>query len=145
MTPLRLGVPWTQPKKTTGARTILTLVLVTALGVNPIVAQTPRTAPTPATMGEFVRGLQPGTNIRLKLTNGATVKGMLVAADDEAVTVRPKTRIPEPLRRVMLIEIADAELPRGSMVGKTVAIGAAVGAGAAIGFVFLLVLLYGSD
>jgi hypothetical protein len=145
MTSSRPGVPATQLKVAEAARTVLMVVLMTALGAGPVFAQTPLTAPPPVTMGEFVRGLQPGTNIKLKLTSGATVKGMLVAADDEAVTVRPKARIPEPLRRVMLSEIADAQLARGSMVGKTVAIGAAVGAGAAIGFLFLLVLLYGSD
>jgi hypothetical protein len=144
MTSHRPGVPGTRPKVAAAATTVLVLILMTALGSGPVFAQTPL-APPPATMGEFVRGLQPGTNIKLKLTSGATVKGMLVAADDEAVTVRPKTRIPEPWRRVMLSEIADAELPRGSMVGKTVAIGAAVGAGAAIGFFFMLVMLYGSD
>jgi hypothetical protein len=145
MTTSSPGVLWTAARLAASARAAVAIVLMAALGFTPVFAQAPPTVPLPAAMGEFVRALPPGTNIKLKLTSGATVKGMLVTADDEAVTVRPRTRIPEPLRRVMLSEIADAELPRGSMVGKTVAIGAAIGAGAAIGFVFLVVLLYGSD
>jgi hypothetical protein len=125
----------------------LAAVLVTAMFISPVRAQNPSSAlpTTPSPIGQFVRGITPGTHVTLKLTDGTKVKGMLLIAEDDAVTVKPRTRIPEPMRRVMLNEIADAKVDGGSMVGKSVAIGAAVGAAAALGFVFLLVLLYGSD
>jgi hypothetical protein len=121
-------------------------VVVMACLANPVVAQ-PATPPppSPSVIGQFVKGLAPGTYVRLKLTTGTKVKGMVIATDDDAVTVKPRTRIPEPALRVMLDEIADAEIGGGTMVGKAVAIGAGVGAGAALGVMFLLVLLYGSD
>lgn len=126
---------------------VLAAVLVMTLFTHPVLAQTPSStqSPAPAAIGQFVRSIALGTNVTLKLANGTRVKGMLVAAEDDAVTVKPRTRIPEPLQRVMLSEIVDANVGGGSMVGKSVAIGAAVGAGAALGFLFLLVLLYGGD
>jgi hypothetical protein len=124
---------------------LLVVVLMTALSTSPLLAQAASSASQPAVIGQFVKGLAPGTLVKLKLASGAKVKGMLIAADDEAVTIRPKTRIPEPIRRISLDEIADAEVGGGTMAGRAVAIGAGIGAGAALGFVFLLVMLYGSD
>jgi hypothetical protein len=85
--------------------------------------------PAPATVGAFVHGLAPGTHVSLKLTNGTKVQGILIAVDADAVSVKPKTRIPEPVRRVRLADIDDADLRERSLSGKTVALGAAVGAG----------------
>jgi hypothetical protein len=121
--------------------------LAMALFTGPVLAQaqSPAQPPAPSAIGQFVKGITPGTHVTLKLTNGTKVKGMLIAAEGDAVTVKPRTRIPEPLQRVILTEIADASVGGGSMVARSVAIGAAVGAGAALGFFFLLVLLYGGD
>lgn len=96
-------------------------------------------------VGAFVRGLAPGTHVKLVLTSGARLSGLLIAVDRDVVAVRPKTRIPEPLRRVPIDQIADADLPRARATGKTIAAAAAVGAGAALGFLSLLVALYGGD
>jgi hypothetical protein len=121
--------------------------LVMALFTSPLLAQTqsPAQPPAPSVIGQFVRGITPGTHVTLKLTDGTRVKGMLVTSEDDAVTVKPRARIPEPMRRVMLSDIADANVGGGSTVAKSAAIGAAVGAGAALGVMFLLVLLYGGD
>jgi hypothetical protein len=123
----------------------LAVVLATGLFVRPLLAQPAATAPPAPVIGQFVRNLAPGTRVKLKLTGGGKVNGLLIATEDDAVTVKPRTRIPEPARRIMLSEIADADVAGGSVVGKSVAIGAAVGAAAALSFMFLLVLLYGSD
>ncbi len=99
----------------------------------------------PPEMAAFVRELAPGTSVKLTLMSGTKVNGMLVSVDDEQVTVRRRTRIPEPLTRVPLAEIADADIAPERSAGKTIAAAAAVGAGAALGVLFLLAALYGGD
>lgn len=108
-----------------------------------LLAQATRTAGN--SMGAFVRGLKPGTYVSLRLADGSKVKGMLVGSDDDFATIKPKTRIPEPVRQVRLADIADADLARQHSVGRTIAIAAGVGAGAALGVLMLLVAAYGGD
>jgi len=119
------------------ALTIALMMLLTAQSV--LHAAQPAAVPE---MGQFVRGLQPGTMIALRLADGSRVRGMLVTVGEDEVTVRPRTRIPEPLRHVPIASIADAELTRGRGAAKTMAAAAAVGAGAALGFLFLLAAIY---
>ena len=62
----------------------LAVVLLTAMFATPALAQS-QSSVAPAAIGQFVRGLTPGTHIKLKLVSGARVKGILIATEDDAV------------------------------------------------------------
>lgn len=126
-------------------RHAVVMALMTLLVLqHPVDAAQQNVQPSPE-MAAFVRGLAPGTPVKLTLTSGTKVTGLLISVGDEEVAVRRRTRIPEPLRRVPIGEIADADIVPERSAGKTIAAAAAVGAGAALGFLFLLAALYGGD
>jgi hypothetical protein len=83
-----------------------------------------------------------GTHTKLELIDGRKIKATLMSVEDNAVVVKRNTRIPEPPIRIELNRIIDADIDRGSSVGKAIAIGTAAGAGAALGVIFLLVAIY---
>jgi len=93
--------------------------------------------------GEFVSRLPVGTNIRLKLDDGATLTGTLMAVEDDAIIVKRRARTPEPPITLTLNRIVDADVQRGSGLGKAIAIGAAVGVGATFGVLFFLAAIVG--
>ena len=93
--------------------------------------------------GEFVSRLPVGTNIRLKLDDGATFTGTLMGVEDGAIIVKRRTRLPEPPIRLTPNRIVDADVPRGSGMGKVIATGSAVGAGATLGVLLLLAAILG--
>ena len=101
------------------------------------------TGQTSNLVGEFVSRLPVGTSIKLKLDDGATVTGTLMRVEDDAIIVKRRTRLPEPPIRLTLNRIVDADVQRGSGMGKVIAIGAAVGAGAAFGVLLLLAAVLG--
>jgi hypothetical protein len=64
---------------------------------------------------------------------------VLMIVDDAGLTVKPRTRIPEPARQIPFDRLALLELARdNSNIGKAAAIGGAVGAGAFLGLMMLL-------
>jgi hypothetical protein len=99
----------------------------------------------PAVTAAFVKAVPLGTRVRLTLTDGTKLKGTLMVVEEDAIIVRPRTRVPEPAQTIPLARIATIETEReGGGMGRAVAVGAAVGAGAAIG-VFLAILVALSD
>ena len=71
-----------------------------------------------------------GTNIRLKLDDGARLTGTLMAVEDDAIIVKRRARTPESPIKLTLNRIVDADVQQGSGLGKGIAIGAAVGVAA---------------
>jgi hypothetical protein len=99
----------------------------------------------PAVTAAYVKALSPGTRINLTLTDGRTMKGTLMVVQEDAIVVRPRTRLPEPAQTIPFAQIVTIEAEReGGGMGRAIAIGAAVGAGAAIG-VFLALIAALSD
>jgi hypothetical protein len=92
--------------------------------------------------GEFVSRLPIGTKTKLTLWDGHKIKATLMSVESDAIVVRVNTRLPEPPLRIELNRIVDADLDRGANFGKAIAVGAAAGAGAALGVIFLLVAIY---
>jgi hypothetical protein len=89
---------------------------------------------------EFAATLQPGAAITLRLTTGQRVNASLLQVSSEAITIQPRTRVPVPPQRVAYADIESLELRRtngGIGIGKAVAIGAAVGAGAFLGLLMI--------
>jgi hypothetical protein len=99
----------------------------------------------PALVAAYVKALPAGTKITITAADGETLKATLMAVQDEAIIVRPRTRIPEPAQTIPLQRIASVEAQQANGgLGRAIAIGAGVGAGAALG-VFLAIAVLLSD
>lgn len=97
----------------------------------------------PEVMKKYVRSIQPGAAIKIKIRKQGTLKAVLLTADEDTVTVQPKTRVPEPARTIPFDLIERVELDQGGTgIGKAVAIGAAAGAGAALGVILILAAIF---
>ena len=71
-----------------------------------------------------------GSTLTIRTTAGERLTGVLFVVDDTAITVKPKTRLPEPARRVAFDRIEELNVRRDRVnLAKFVGIGAAVGAG----------------
>lgn len=94
-------------------------------------------------MRKYLRTLQPGSTIKIRIQKQGTLKAVLLTVEDEAITVQPKTRVPEPVRTVPFTAIERVELDQGGGgIGKAIAIGAAAGAGAALGVLLILAAIF---
>ena len=83
-----------------------------------------------------------GSTVRIATTEGKRMTAVLMTVDEAGITVKPKTRIPEPARQVPFDRLAQLELaPEGPNMAKAAAIGGGVGAAVFLG---LLVLLFSS-
>lgn len=100
-------------------------------------------AETRAVLAEFVQSLPTGSRIKASLDDGQRIRGTLMKVTADAVVIQLRTRVPEPPVEVPLDRLRTVELdrPNGS-VGRTIAIGAAVGAGAALAVLMTLIAVY---
>jgi hypothetical protein len=99
----------------------------------------------PGITAAYVKAIAPGARIAVTMTDGKRMKGTLMMVQEDAIVVRPRTRVPEPAQTLPLAQIATIETERESGgMGRAIAIGAAVGAGAALG-VFLALIAALSD
>ena len=83
-----------------------------------------------------------GARLRVRLADGRGLRGTLLHADPTSVTINPRTRVPEapvtiPIADVRAFEIEGAS----SNIGKVIAIGAAAGAAAALGVIFIIIAM----
>jgi hypothetical protein len=99
----------------------------------------------PGVTAAYVKAMAPGARIAVTMTDGKRMKGTLMMVQEDAIVVRPRTRVPEPAQTLPVAQIATIETEReGGGMGRAIAIGAAVGAGAAFG-VFLALIAALSD
>ena len=86
----------------------------------------------------YAQGMNIGSTVQIRTTDGDRFIGVLMLVDEEAVTVKPRTRYPEASRRIRFDDVDDLQLrtSRPFGAGRAVAVGAAVG-----GAVFLMLLL----
>jgi hypothetical protein len=92
-------------------------------------------------MAAYTKQLPIGSRVRVDLTGGRRIKGTLMKADDRAIVVQPRTRIPEAPIEIAVERIGAIELERSNGIGKSIAIGVAAGAGGALGVLLILVAL----
>ena len=100
-----------------------------------------------AAIVEFVQKLPLGTQVQVDRVQGRTVRGTLLKTSPEAVTVQPRTRLPEPpvdIRMADIVRVQPEATGNGRSLGKAIGIGAAAGGGAALG-VFLILIAIFSD
>jgi hypothetical protein len=77
--------------------------------------------------------------VKVRTTGGKRWTAVLMAVDDTGVTVKPKTRIPDPAQQVPFDRLAQLELAQGdSNIAKAAVIGGAVGGGVFLGLLMLL-------
>jgi hypothetical protein len=93
---------------------------------------------------EFANQLELGSRVKATLTSNRVVKGTLVKRTNDAMVVQPRTRVAEPLVTVPYSELValEQEVPSSGSTGRTIAIGAAVGAGAAVGVILILAAIF---
>ena len=97
-----------------------------------------------AVLAEYVQKLPPGTTVRVERENAKTLRGTLMKATADAIFIQPKTRIPEPSIEVPLRDVqrVTPEAPNGGNLAKAIGIGAAAGAGAALGVFFVILAIF---
>jgi len=108
-----------------------------------------RTAQDPAAppvnrgvMADYAQRIPAGTKVRVERTAGGTLRGTLIRASAEAVTVQRNTRVPEAPVEIPIATVTRLTLDQGSSVGKNVAIGVASGVGATFGVLLLLAAIF---
>jgi hypothetical protein len=111
-----------------------------------------QTAPAPAVsdgtvLADFASQLKIGAHVRATTTGNRTVRGTLVKRTDRAIVIQPRARVAEPLLEVPFDELLalEQETPSSGSTGRAIAIGAGVGAGAALGTLFLIAALLWAD
>ena len=88
---------------------------------------------------KYAARLPIASTVRIRTTSGERFTAVLLVVDDAGVTVKPKTRIPEPARQIPFDRLAELELaPAGSNLAKSAAIGGAVGAGVFFGLMMIV-------
>ena len=106
-------------------------------------ARSQRVPDDPALIKRFVEQLPIGSTITIVETSGAKSNVLLMAVDPLGIVVKPKTRIPEPIRTVPFDRLARVEPAGGHGFAKGFWIGAGVGAGSV--FLWLLLLIAAGD
>jgi hypothetical protein len=96
-------------------------------------------------MTEYVQKLPAGSRIRLETVQGRTLRGTLMKVTEGEVVVQRNTRVPIPPEAIAMSEVVRVTLEGQSSGGKLMAVGAAIGAGAAIGVTWLIILLAFAD
>jgi hypothetical protein len=124
-------------KRTLSVLTIAAMTLAAA-GARAY-AQQPDRAPQNSEMWRaYVEHFPIGSTVNIRTTAGERLTAVLLIVDDTGMTVKPKTRFPEPARRVAFDRIEDLSVRQGRVsIAKYAGVGAAVGAGV---FMWLLTI-----
>ena len=118
-------------------KSLLVSALVVLIAIPSALAQQ-RFEP-PEVWRQYAERLPPGAYVDVTLKSGANVKGHVIQASSDLLRVRPKTRIPVPIRDVGYDEIESiARLKERLSPGTKVLIGVGVGAGAVFSLIVAL-------
>jgi hypothetical protein len=102
--------------------------------------------PQTRVIADYVEKLPAGSAVKVELTNGKSIKGTLMTATETSIVVQRNTRIPEAPVTIALADVARVTLETGhGNPGRAIAIGAAAGAGAAVGAILILAALLAGD
>jgi hypothetical protein len=96
----------------------------------------------PALMAEYVRQLPVGSRIKVTRKNGDVLHGTLMKRDADPIVVQRRTRLPEAPLTIPVADIVSLQLQSDGSVGRTIGIGVAAGAGAALGVLLLLAAIF---
>ncbi len=97
-------------------------------------------------MASYIRHLPVGSRVRVSLADGRVIKGTLMKADTDPIVIQKRTRIPEAPLAIAIDEVQAMELEgKNGGPGKAIAMGAAAGAGAALGVLLILAAIFAGD
>ena len=120
----------------------LLVAVVALVQAAPAIAAEQRTPAThDASMWRtYAAHLPIGSTLAIRTTSGERLTAVLFVVDDTAMTVKPKTRVPESARRIPFDEVEGLSLRQHRVsIAKYVGIGAAVGAGVFLWFLSVAV------
>jgi hypothetical protein len=88
----------------------------------------------------FVRRVDVGTQVNVRLLNGQRFRATLIDVRDDVMLLQPATRVPVPVQSVAYDEVLSIEQAKGGGIGagKAVAIGVATGVGAFFGTLLIM-------
>lgn len=97
-----------------------------------------------AVIAEYVQTLAKGSAVRVQRSDGRSLRGTLMKATDHSLVILPRVRVPEPPVEIALAEViaVTPESRGGTSLGKAIAIGAAVGAGATLAVLLIFAAIY---
>jgi hypothetical protein len=107
--------------------------------------QPPAPADASVALVDFVQKLPAGARVRVETSAGRTLRGTLLKATADEIVVQRNTRIPVGPETLSVSQVVRVTVEQSSSSGKLVATGAAIGAGAAIGVVWMIALLVFGD
>jgi hypothetical protein len=114
-------------------------------GLRPGAAQPVQTSRS-GVIADYAQKLPAGSDVKVELTNGKSLEGTLMSATETSLVVQRNTRIPEPPVTITLADVARVTLETAhSNPARSIAIGVASGAGAAVGAILILAALLAGD
>jgi hypothetical protein len=118
-------------------KTAIASILLLILTLAPTLNARPQVSP--AAWRNVAGQIPIGSVLKIRTASRERLTAILFVVDDAGIVVKPKTRIPEPSRRLPydLIEDLQIDRSRGGF-GKAAAIGAGIGAGV---FSFVILIL----
>lgn len=119
-------------------KSIVIHLLVLLMAAPPAMARQRRDLPD--VWRGFAERLEVGSFVNVRLLSGEKVKGHLIEVGGDVMRIKPKTRIPVPIRDLPFANIESIERQKeGLSPGVKVLIGIGVGAGAILGGLLLFV------
>jgi hypothetical protein len=117
-------------------KALLAVVLIVALGADPVPAQT---APSAELWRTVAGRIDVGSRVRIVLQNGQRLTATLLDAGPNGLVIQPRTRVPVPSQRVDYGAIAALERDeaRGIGAGKAAALGIGTGVAAFLGMLLI--------
>jgi hypothetical protein len=115
-------------------------------------AAPPRVAPASsrppqdvAVLADYVQRIPAGSKVRVERANGKLLRGTLMQASAERVIVQENTRVPEPPVTIPVSDIARLAVDTDSStrVARTIGIGVATGAAAALAVFAIIAAMLG--
>ena len=113
-----------------------------ASAAGPRLAQNGTPAMDRALLADYVARIPAGSKVRVERNAGGTLRGTLLKAGTESLTVQRNTRVPEPPVDIAFDTITRITVDSGSSTGKTVAIAIGTGVGATFGVLLLLAAIW---
>ena len=93
----------------------------------------------PAVLGDYVKTLPIGENVRVDRTSGPAIRGALLKTTETSVIVQARTRLPVPPLEVPFTDIVRIAPDEGrGGLWKAIGIGAAAGVAGAVAFFFIV-------
>jgi hypothetical protein len=95
-------------------------------------------------MAAYAQRIAAGRKVRVERSDGPSLRGTLMKAGPDTITVQRNTRVPEPPVEIPIERITRLTLDQpSSSVGRNIAIGVASGVGATFGVLLLLAAIFG--